>query len=219
MKDMPTAKKTTKKIDYKKEFPDLYNPSAKECTLITIPPMKYFMLDGKGDPNISQEFQDAMPVLYGASFTLKMKEIKKKTPTNDYVVPPLEGLWYMPNMSEWSMDAKSKWLWTLMIRIPDFAMEDQLKRTVDALKQKLDLVSLPKLRIETYNEGLCVQIMHIGPYDAEPPTIAKMHKFAKDNGYKLDGKHHEIYLGDPRKGNPEKVKTVLRQPISKKINL
>lgn len=212
---MTKTKKTTKKIDYKKEFPDIYNPSSKEISIITIPPMKFFMIDGKGDPNTSQEFQDAIPVLYGASFTLKMKEIKKKTPTKDYVIPPLEGLWYMPNMKEWSMTDKNKWQWTLMIRIPDFATADQIYRTIEILKQKPNLPSLPKLRIETYNEGLSMQIMHIGPYDAEPPTIAKMHKFAEQNGYKLNGKHHEIYLGDPRKGDPLKIKTILRQPILK----
>lgn len=213
---MPSAKKTTKKLDYKKEFPDIYNPSSKEIQVLTVPPMKFFMVDGKGDPNTSKEFQDAMSVLYGASFTLKMKEIKKKTPTKDYIVPPLEGLWYMPNMKEWSMEDKNKWQWTVMIRIPDFATDDQITRTIELLKLKPDLVSLPKLRVEIYNEGLSMQIMHMGPYDTEAPTIVKMHKYAEENGYNLNGKHHEIYLGDPRRGDPSKLKTVLRQPISKK---
>jgi hypothetical protein len=214
-KNMPAVKKTTKKLDYKKEFPNLYNPSAKESTIIDVPDMKYFMIDGKGDPNTSQEFQDATTCLYGASYTLKMKIIKLKMPTKDYIVPPLEGLWFMHTMSEWTMEDKSKWQWTLMIRIPDFATDDYINKAMEILKETKDPVAFPKLRYETYHEGTCVQILYIGSYDNEGPTIQKMHKFAEDKGYVLSGNHHEIYLGDPRKMKPESLKTVIRQPIKK----
>ncbi|MHA1729768.1 MAG: GyrI-like domain-containing protein [Promethearchaeota archaeon] len=204
---------TIKKIDYKKQFPKLYKPSAKEPSILMIPEMNFFMVDGKGDPNTAQEYQDAIETLYSVSYALKMKIIKKQTPDKDYVVPPLEGLWHIPKMENWSMDGKEMWEWTMMMRIPDFVIEPNIKKAMKILKETKNPVSLPKLRYEKYNEGLVLQIMYFGPYDDEPPIIAKLHKFAEDNGYILDGKHHEIYLNDPRRTKPERLKTVLRQSI------
>ena len=204
-----------KKLDYKKEFPDLYQPSLKTQAIIKIPEMMFFMIDGIGDPNTSKEYKDAVQTLYNISYTLKMKVIKKETPSKDYIVPPLEGLWYIPNMKEWSMEGKDKWQWTMMIRIPDFIKDSQIKKAMNILKESKTLSSFSKLRYEQYNEGTCVQIMYLGAYDDESPTIAKLHKFAKEKGYSLEGKHHEIYLSDPRKVEPERLKTILRQPIIK----
>jgi len=211
MIEMPTKKK----LDYKKEFPDLYKPSLKEPTIIKIPKMMFFMIDGTGDPNTSDEYKEVVQLLYNISYALKMKVIKKETPSKDYVVPPLEGLWYMPKMEEWSMDEKDKWEWTMMIRIPDFVKDSQIKKAMKILKETKNPDSFSKLRYEQYDEGTCVQIMYLGPYDEEPPTIKKIHQFAKKNGYNLNGHHHEIYLSDPRRVEPERLKTILRHPIIK----
>ena len=204
-----------KKLDYKKEFPEIYKPSLKTPTIIKIPEMTYFMIDGTGDPNTSEEYKDIVQILYNISYTLKMKIIKKETPDKDYVVPPLEGLWYMPKMDEWSMEDKEKWQWTMMIRIPDFIEDTQIKKALKILKETKNPSFFSKLRYEQYDEGTCVQIMYLGPYDEEPPTIKKMHQFAEKNGYILNGHHHEIYLSDPRRIEPERLKTILRQPIIK----
>jgi len=121
----------------------------------------------------------------------------------------------MPKMEEWSMEDKDKWQWTMMIRIPDFIKDVQIKKAMKILKEANNSDSFSKLRYEQYDEGTCVQIMYLGPYDEEPPTIKKMHQYAKENGYNLNGHHHEIYLSDPRRIEPERLKTILRQPIIK----
>ena len=193
----------------------MYKPSLKTPSIIKIPEMTFFMIDGTGDPNNSEDYKDAVQILYNISYALKMKVIKKETPSKDYVVPPLEGLWYMPKMEEWSMDEKDKWEWTMMIRIPDFVKDSQIKKAMKILKETKNPKSFSKLRYEQYDEGTCVQIMYLGPYNDEPPTIKKIHQFAEKNGYNLNGHHHEIYLGDPRRVEPERLKTILRQPIIK----
>jgi len=202
------------KLDYKKQFPQYYRPK-KKPEIIEIPEMNFFMIDGKGDPNTAKEYKAAVECLYAVAYTLKMKIVKKDNPENDYVVPPLEGLWYMDNMDDWSFENKDEWQWTMMIRIPDFVTDDQIKKSIALTKENKNPASLPKLYHEKYNEGTAVQIMYIGSYADEGPTIQHIHEYAKNEGYNLDGKHHEIYLGDPRKTAPEKLKTVIRQPISK----
>lgn len=206
-----------KKVDLRKEFPDLYNPSSKEGTIIDIPEMNFLMIDGKGDPNTSQEYKDAVGTLYACSFGLKM-DFKKKAGGRDYVVPPLEGLWWVPNMEEFSIQKKDEWLWTSMIRVPDFVPESEVEKAIKMVKdnKREKAPSIDKLRFEKYNEGLCVQILYFGPYADEGPTIANLHQYARDNGYELRGKHHEIYFGDPRRTKPERLRTVIRQPIKKK---
>lgn len=202
-----------KKIDYKKQFPDLYNPS-KEPHIVEIPEMLFFMIDGKGYPGDNPEYQEALGSLYGASYTLKMGVVKPET-GKDYVVPPLEGLWYMDDMSEWSMENKDKWKWTMMIRIPDHVTEKQIEKALQMFKEKKNPANIDRLRYGKYAEGTVVQVLYFGSYSEEGPTIEKMHEFAKNQGYKLDGKHHEIYIGDPRKTKPENLRTVIRQPLSK----
>jgi hypothetical protein len=206
---------STKKFDFKKEYPELYKPSTKIITIINVPTMKFFMIDGVGDPNTSEEYKHAIECLYAVSYALKMKIVKKQTPSKDYVVPPLEGLWYMDDMRNWDVNNKDSWQWTMMIRIPDFVSKNQIERARTIAQESKNPIALPLLYIKEYSEGISVQLMHLGRYDAEAPNIAKMHKYAIDNGYILAGKHHEIYLSDPRKGDPSKRKTILRQPIKK----
>ena len=201
------------KIDFKKELKHLYQPSAKKFEVVDVPPMNFLMIDGHGDPNTAQEYQDAVEALYAVAYALKF--ISKKEKGMDYVVPPLEGLWWVENMEEFSTEDKSAWNWTMMIMQPQSVTQEMFEAAIGQVEKKKNLPALSKLRLEAYHEGLAVQLMHIGPYSAEAPTIARMHAFIDENGYELAGKHHEIYLSDPRKISPEKLKTVLRQPARK----
>ena len=201
-------------IDYKKELKHLYNPSKKEFSIVDVPPMNFLMVDGHGDPNTAQTYQDAVEALYGVAY--KLKFMSKKEKGMDYVVPPLEGLWWASDMETFtSQRDKSAWDWTMMLMQPEWITRDMVEEAIKQVKTAMGLPGLSKLRLETYHEGLAVQIMHIGSYDAEGPIIARMHAFAADKGYNLAGKHHEIYLSDPRRVTAEKLKTVLRQPIRK----
>ncbi len=201
------------KTDFKKEWKHLYRPSAKEFVVVDVPPMNFLMIDGHGDPNTAQEYQDAVEALYGVAY--KLKFMSKKEKGMDYIVPPMEGLWWVENMEEFTTESKSAWDWTMMIMQPEWITQEMFEEALKQVEKKKNPPALPKLRLEVYHEGLAVQIMHIGPYDAEAPTIARIHTFIDENGYEPAGKHHEIYLGDPRKVAPEKLKTVLRQPIRK----
>jgi hypothetical protein len=201
------------KIDFKKELKHSYQPSAKKFAVVDVTPMQFLMIDGHGDPNTAQEYQDAVEALFGVAYALKF--MSKKELEKDYVVPPLEGLWWAKDMETFTTKRdKSAWDWTMMIMQPEWISQDMFTAAVKQVEKKKGLPALSKIRLETYHEGLSVQIMHIGSYDDEGPTIAKMHhEFMPENGYTEAGKHHEIYLGDPRKVVPEKLKAVLRQPI------
>lgn len=203
------------KVDFKRELKHLYNPSKKEFTVVDVPPMNFLMVDGHGDPNTAQEYQDAVEALYGVAY--KLKFTSKKELGKDYVVPPLEGLWWAGDMEAFTtMRDKSAWDWTMMIMQPEWVTQEMVGEAVKQVEKSKDLPALSKIRLETYHEGLSVQIMHVGSYDDEGPTIARMHnEFMPENGYEPAGKHHEIYLSDPRKVAPEKLKTVLRQPVRK----
>jgi hypothetical protein len=201
------------KIDFKKELKHLYRPSPKEFVVVDVPPMKFLMIDGHGDPNTAQEYQDAVEALYAVAY--KLKFTSKKELGKDYVVPPLEGLWWAEDMEAFTAARdKSAWDWTMMIMQPEWITQEMVEEAVKQVEKK-GLPALSKLYLETYHEGLAVQILHIGSYDDEAPTIARMHAFIDENGYEPAGKHHEIYLSDPRKVAPEKLKTVLRQPVRK----
>ena len=201
------------KTDFKKEWKHLYRPSAKEFAVVDVPPMNFLMIDGHGDPNTAQEYQDAVEALYGVAY--KLKFMSKKEKGMDYIVPPMEGLWWVENMEEFTTEDKSAWDWTMMIMQPEWITQEMFEEALKEVEKKKNPPALSRLRLGVYHEGLAVQIMHIGPYDAEGPTIARMHAFIDENGYEPAGKHHEIYLGDPRKVAPEKLKTVLRQPVRK----
>ena len=200
------------KVDFKKALKHLYRPSAKEFVVVDVPPMNFLMIDGHGDPNTTQEYQDALEALYAVAY--KIKFMSKKEREMDYVVPPLEGLWWAEDMETLTTGRdKSAWDWTMMIMQPEWVTQEMLEEALRQVEKK-KLPALPKLRLEAYHEGLSVQIMHIGSYDDEAPTLDRMHhEFIPANGYEMAGKHHEIYLSDPRKVAPEKLKIVLRQPI------
>jgi hypothetical protein len=169
------------------------------------------MIDGVGDPNTSKEYQEALEALYGVSYTLKF--MLKKEVGADFTVMPLEGLWWMPGQAAIDFSNKAKWHWTSMMAQPDPVAKTEFGKAVEELRKKRNPPALSKIRFEAFHEGLSVQIMYFGPYAAEGPTIEKLHEFAKESGYKLRGKHHEIYLSDPRRTAPEKLKTVIRQPV------
>ena len=198
------------KNDYKKVFKEFYNPP-KKPVILKIPEFNFTMIDGKGNPNESQEYQEALEALYGISFTLKFN-LKKKSRI-DYKVMPLEGLWWVKSGEEFSLDKKDNWAWTSMIMQPELVSESDVAEAKIQLEQKKNPPALSKVRFESFKEGLAVQIMHIGPYSEEKPTIEKLHAFAENEGYSLHDKHHEIYIGDPRKSAPDKLRTVIRQPI------
>jgi hypothetical protein len=207
------------KIDLKKESKELYNPSAKEVSIVDVPEMTYLMIDGEGDPNTSQEYQDAIEALFSTSY--KVKFISAKEEAKDYVVMPLEGLWWVDNMEDFSVRDKRNWKWTAMIRQPDFITKNMIEKALEEMKIKKNLPALSRIRFESLHEGLSAQIMHSGPYSEEEPTVKKLHEFIEAKGYEFDGsipgeRHHEIYLSDARRANPEKLKTIIRQPIKQK---
>ncbi len=199
------------KIDLKKDLKPLYTASAKEATLVTAPPLRCLMLNGFGDPNLNPEFQAGIEALYTASYTLKF--MLKKAQGLDYVVPPLEGLWWM-QMADFDPERRDDWRWTLMIPQPEQVTKELLADAVAAALKKKPLPALEKLRLEIYDEGQAAQILHVGPYCDEAATIDRLHAFIQEKGYHFCGKHHEIYLSDPRRTAPEKLKTILRQPIT-----
>jgi hypothetical protein len=198
------------KRDFKKELKHLYGPSKKEFSVVDVPPMNFLMIDGHGDPNDNPDFQEGMDALYGMAYTIKFA---LKPQGIEFVVPPSEALWWMEDMSEFSVETKDRWQWTLMIMQPDEVTQEIVAAAQGELARKKDPPALSKLRYERYHEGLSVQIMYLGAYADEGPTIARMHEFIRENGYDFNGKHHEIYLGDPRRTAPEKLKTVIRQPV------
>ncbi|MBZ0290236.1 MAG: GyrI-like domain-containing protein, partial [Anaerolineae bacterium] len=189
-------------------------PSAKKFEILDVPPANFLMIDGTGDPNTAAEYTQAVEALYSLSYTLKFA-IKKQQEI-DYPVMALEGLWWADDMTAFTAGDRDRWLWMMMIMQPDFVTVEQVEAARAEAAKKKDLPALPKIRYEPFHEGLSVQIMHIGPYSAEAPTIARMHAFIEESGHVPTGKHHEIYLGDPRRTAPEKLKTVLRQPIKPK---
>ena len=202
-----------KKIDFKKELKNLYKPSAKCVEKVTVPVMNFLMIDGQGDPNTTQEFQDAIEALYSVAYTLKFM-VKKGDMAIDYGVMPLEGLWWSDDMSAFSANRKEAWKWTLMIMQPEFITLAMFEEAIEQVRLKKNPVSLSKLRFESFEEGEAAQIMHIGPFSDEGPTIEKVHAFIESSGKERRNKHHEIYLSDTRRADPAKWKTVIRQPYS-----
>jgi len=200
------------KIDFKKVLKQLYGASPKEPVIVDVPTMNYLMIDGTGDPNTAPEYMDAIETLYPVAYGLKFM-IKKGESAIDYVVMPLEGFWWTDNMSQFSAKNKAAWKWTMLIMQPEFVTENLFRQGLEQVVKTKNPPSAKKIRFESYNEGRSAQIMHIGPYSEEAPTIARLHDFIKEEGLRLMGKHHEIYLGDPRKTAPERLKTIIRQPV------
>jgi len=201
------------KTDFKKSLKHFYGPSPKEFVLVDVPPMQFLMIDGHGDPNTAQAYQDALEALYATAY--KSKFLSKRQLEKDYVVPPLEGLWWAEDMDTFTVNRdKSAWSWTMMIMQPEWITQEMFEEGVRQAAKGKNLPALPELRLETYHEGTSVQIMHHGSFDDEGPTLDRMHhEFLPANGLEPSGLHHEIYLSDARKVAPEKLKTVLRQPV------
>ena len=207
-------------FDYKKEYREYYMPKDKP-TIINIPKMNYIAVRGKGNPNDENgEYKESIGLLYSIAYTIKMsyKTDYKIKGFFEYVVPPLEGFWWQDNRKDIDYNNKESFNFISLIRLPDFVTKEDFNWAIEfATKKKKEDYS--KVEYYTYDEGLCVQMMHIGSYDDEPKTVELMHKYMKDNGYELeinDKKfHHEIYLSDPRKCDSDKLKTVIRHPIKK----
>jgi hypothetical protein len=200
------------KIDLKKVLKHLYNPSPKKVEIVDVPKMNFLMIDGTGDPNTSQDFKNAVEALFGLSYTIKFM-VKKSELAIDYGVMPLEGLWWIDDMSKFTLEDKSDWKWTLMIMQPKFIAQGLVDKGIEELRRKKDPVALSQIRYESFDEGKSAQIMHIGPFSEEGPTVEKVHNFIKEHGSERRGKHHEIYLSDIRKGDPARWKTIIRQPL------
>ncbi len=200
------------KIDHKKELKNLYNASVKAIQTVEVPKMNYIMIDGEGNPNDSESFGAAVTALFSAAYTIKFM-IKKGETAIDYSVMPLEGLWWMEDMTEFTVENKNRWKWTLMIMQPEFVTKEIFEAAIETATKKKKLPMLSDLRFEAYEEGLSAQLMHIGPYTEEEENIQSLHKYIDNNNCEKSHKHHEIYLNDMNKTAPEKLKTILRQPM------
>jgi len=199
-----------KKVDLKKELKHLYRPTAKEVIQVNVPCMNYLFVDGEGEPG-SESYVHAVEALFATSYAVKFA-IKRSALETDYGVLPLEGLWWVDDMSTFSTERKSDWKWTMMIMQPEFVTRELINQVVQEVTQKKNPAAIAKLRFDSFTEGNCAQILHVGPFTEEGPTVARVHQFIDARG-KRTGKHHEIYLSDIRRANPSNWKTVIRQPF------
>jgi hypothetical protein len=201
-----------KKLDLKKQWKELYGPKAGVIAAVEVPPLTYLMVDGEGDPNTSKAFQEAVEALYSLSYTLKFS-LKKSPRAIDYGVMPLEGLWWADDPRVFHAADKSKWKWTAMIVQPDVIGRNEIDAAFAEVRKKKNPAALDRVRFETLTEGPSAQVLYTRPFADEGPTIMRMHEFIGAAGKSLHGKHHEIYLSDMRRTAPEKLKTILRQPM------
>jgi len=207
------------KLDLRKELKYLYSPSAKKVELVDVPKFKFLMIDGAIEPGqgpgTSLLFAENMQALYNAAYTLKFMVKQRKENPVDYPVMALEGLWWVED-GHFDINVKDNWFYTVMILQPDLVTPALFKEALAQMrKKKGEQPAFARLRLESFKEGCCVQVMHIGPYAEEPATVAKMDAFAAEQGYVKTGKHHEIYLGNPLRADPAKLKTILRHPVEK----
>lgn len=200
-----------KTIDLKKTLKPYYTAGAKPI-ILDIPPLGALMVDGRGDPG-APAFQEAVGSLYSVAYTLKFAF--KKDRAIDYPVMALEGLWWADDIGDFRAGRRENWKWTLFIVLPDIVTEKDVARAVETVKKKAKFAGFPNLRFDRFAEGRAAQILHVGPYAAEGPTIERLHRFVEEQGYRLRGHHHEIYLGDPRRAAPDKLRTIIRQPVEK----
>lgn len=199
-------------IDLKKVYKEHYTARVGKPALVEVPERPFLMIDGSGDPNTSQEYADAVAALYPIAFGIRAA-IKKES-GDGYTVMPLEGLWWADDMADFSVEDKSDWKWTMMIALPEVVTAGMAATIIPEVTATKKLVSGSRVRFETYEEGAAAQVMHLGPYADEAPTIAALHEFIAAEGLELSGLHHEIYLGDPRRSDPAKLKTIIRQPVA-----
>jgi hypothetical protein len=201
------------KIDFKRELREFYRATEDE-RFVEVPEMAFAMIDGHGDPNVVPEYRDAVQALYTVSYTAKFA-LKRAPGGLDYGVMPLEGLWWVPDMTTFSTDDKSAWDWTAMIMQPAQVTTEVFEAARVAAARKKAFAAIERLRLESFTEGTAVQVLHRGPYSAEGPTIRRLHGFIADHEYERIGKHHEIYLSDPSRTAPERLKTIVRQPVAR----
>ena len=198
-------------IDLKKVYKDQYTARAGAPALVHVPERPFLMIDGVGTPGEAPEYLAAVESLYPLAYG--MRAAIKKLTGDGYAVLPLEGLWWADDMGAFRGNRKDEWKWTLMIGLPDIATAEMAASVLPEVTAKKDLTAGAKVRFELFAEGDCAQVMHIGPYSQEEPTIDLLHQFIADQGLQRRGLHHEIYLGDPRKADPAKLRTIIRQPV------
>jgi hypothetical protein len=201
------------KLDLKKSLKYLYEPSSKEFSVVDVPELNFLMIDGQGNPNTSPDYVASLQALYSAAYTLKF--MIKKELAIDYPVMASEGLWWTDDMRDFSTTRKDDWKWTMMIMQPEIVTRQLFDRAVAVALEKKGQPALTRLRLERFHEGLSTQILFFGLYSDEGPTISRLHQSIEQSGHVRFGKHHEIYLGDPRRVAPEKLRTVIRQPMRK----
>jgi hypothetical protein len=199
-----------RKVDLKKELPQLYRASAKEVVAVEVPSLEFLMVDGEGDPNMAPAYAEAVEALFSVSYTAKF--MVKKADAVDYAVMPLEGLWWADDLSVFATGDKSQWKWTMMILQPPFVAASVIEAALADVRKKKSLPALDRLRFETFTEGACAQVLHVGPFATEGATIERLHEFI-DARTRRRGKHHEIYLSDIRRAAPANWKTIIRQPM------
>lgn len=199
-------------VDLRRALSELYSARSTP-TLVEVPELSYLMIDGHGDPNIAPEYAEAVQALYSVAYTIRFA-LKRRADPVDAPVMPLEGLWWVPDMSTFSVADKSAWDWTLLILLSDHATPELVDEARATAICKKGLPRLDRVRLETYAEGRAAQVMHRGPYREEGATVEALHRFIADQGLALTGKHHEIYLGDPRRAAPERLRTIIRQPVA-----
>lgn len=200
------------KVDLKKELKHLYQASAKIVVQVEVPALRFLMVDGEGDPNSSPAYAQAVEALFSVAYTAKFM-VKKGPQALDYAVMPLEGLWWADDMGAFVANDRAQWKWTMMIMQPSFVADETIRAAIDTVRKKKPLPGLDGLRLEAFSEGLCAQVLHIGPFTDEGPTIERLHAFIGATSG-LRGKHHEIYLSDIRRAHPSKWKTIVRQPMT-----
>jgi hypothetical protein len=201
---------TTTKIDYKRELHELYAPG-RDPVLVDVPEFSFLMVDGHGDPNTADEYREAVEALYTVAYTVKFAV--KRAGGTDFGVLPLEGLWWAADPAAFVTGDKSSWDWTMMIMQPEPVTADIVERARADAAAKKALPAVARMRFEQFAEGRAAQLMYTGPYADEGPAIQRLHAFVAEQGYALAGKHHEIYLSDPRRTAPAKLRTVVRQPV------
>lgn len=208
---MPTG--TGGKVDLKRTLPS-YRARRGGFHFLDVPPMRYVMVDGQGDPDTSSEYAGALAAVYPVAYALKA--VARRELGRDHVVPPLEALWWAPDMTVFtSARDKARWRWTTMLLVPDWVPDDLVRAAVGAVARTKPDAAVDRVRLETLEEGRCVQTLHVGPYDAEAAVLAEMHDHVIPGaGMRMTGKHHEIYLSDPRRVVPSRLRTILRQPVA-----
>jgi hypothetical protein len=205
-----------KTLDLKTSYKKFYSQPNSRISIVEVPELAFLAVDGRGDPNTSPEYRAAIEALYAVAYGLKFSFKKRTKSPVDYPVMPLEGLWWVSDMRNFDVQKKHEWNWRMMIMQPPCVELPQVEEMKTDVSRKKSLPSVTKVELIRYHEGEAAQVLHLGPYADEAPTIQALHDFIDEEGYIREGLHHEIYLGDPRKTAPSRLKTILRQPVRRK---